>query len=103
RPIDASSYTEEHTSEDRQVHDAPHKALYQQCSRANFSVHRARIAVNEERESACCTLAHGHGHTETGSTASDVGRGDRSADGREPPFLSAAESVPARARIRRFH
>ena len=28
RPIDASSYTEEHTTEGRQVHDAPHKALY---------------------------------------------------------------------------
>jgi len=28
RPINASSYTEEHTTEDRQVHDAPHKALY---------------------------------------------------------------------------
>jgi hypothetical protein len=55
RPVDASSYTEEHTSEDRQVHDAPHKALYQQRSRANFSVHRSRIAVNEERESARCT------------------------------------------------
>jgi hypothetical protein len=27
RPIDASSYTEEHATEDRQVHDAPHKAL----------------------------------------------------------------------------
>ena len=37
------------------------------------------------------TPAHGHGQTETGSTASDVGRGDRSADGREPPLLSAAE------------
>jgi hypothetical protein len=28
RPIDASSYTKEHTTEDRQVHDAPHEALY---------------------------------------------------------------------------
>jgi hypothetical protein len=28
RPIDASSYTEEHAAEGRQVHDAPHKALY---------------------------------------------------------------------------
>jgi len=29
RPIDASTYTEEHTSEDRQVHDAAlHKGLY---------------------------------------------------------------------------
>jgi hypothetical protein len=27
RPIDASSYTEEHTTESRQLHDAPHKAL----------------------------------------------------------------------------
>jgi hypothetical protein len=32
------------------------------------------------------TLAHGHGQTETGSTASGEGRDDRSADGREPPF-----------------
>jgi hypothetical protein len=28
RPIDAPSYTKEHTNEDRQVHDAPHEALY---------------------------------------------------------------------------
>jgi hypothetical protein len=27
RPIDASSETEEHTSEERQIHDAPHQAL----------------------------------------------------------------------------
>jgi hypothetical protein len=28
RPIDPSSYTEEHPTEDRQFHDAPHKDLY---------------------------------------------------------------------------
>ena len=28
RPIDASSDTEEHTTEDRQIRDAPHKDLY---------------------------------------------------------------------------
>ncbi len=32
------------------------------------------------------TLAHGHGQTDTGSTASDVGRGNRSADGPALPF-----------------
>jgi hypothetical protein len=52
RPIDASSDTEEHTIEDRQLHDAPHQALYEQRSRANFSVHRSRLSVNEPRESA---------------------------------------------------
>ena len=41
------------------------------------------------------TLAHGHGQTATGSTASDVGRGDRSADGREPPLRRRGELLRA--------
>ena len=32
-----------------------------------------------------------------------MGRGDRSADSYAPRLLSAAESVPERERIRRFH
>lgn len=105
RPIDPSSETEEHTAEDRQLDDSVlHKGPDQQRSRATVSVHRSRLLVNEERESACCT------------PLSPVAMGKRRQDRPQMcvavtdlptpvnhPLLSAAGSVPTRARIRRFH
>src|SRR4030095_1738974 len=81
RPIDASSYTKEHTTEDRQVHDAPHEALCQQRARASFSVHRSRASVNEERESASCT------------TLSPMAMGKRKRD-RQPQMWVAVTDLP---------